>query len=468
VLELRARSSTSAAIKNLLGLAPKTARRISDDGTEEDVELDHIVAGDRLRVRPGEKVPVDGIVQDGTSTVDESMVSGEPVPVKKGPGDHVVGATVNESGSLIVRAEKVGSDTLLARIVQMVSEAQRSRAPIQKLADRVSGYFVPAVIVVALVTLVVWAMVGPEPRLAHGFVNAVAVLIIACPCALGLATPISIMVATGRGATMGVLFRNAEAIEMLHKVDTLLVDKTGTLTEGRPKLVAVVTAGSMQEDTLICLAASLERGSEHPLAAAILKGAKERGATLADVDGFESVGGKGVKGRVDGHDIALGNRAMMESLGVDMGDLDRQGEELRKEGQTAMFVAVDGEPAGLMGVADPIKDSTPEAIRALHKEGVRIVMLTGDSKTTARAVANKLNIDDVIAEVLPEEKVEAVKRLQAEGRVVAMAGDGVNDAPALAQAQVGLLWARGPMSPWRAQASRWSRATYARSYVRDA
>jgi Cu+-exporting ATPase len=443
VLELRARSSTSAAIKNLLGLAPKTARRISDDGTEEDVELDHIVAGDRLRVRPGEKVPVDGIVQDGTSTVDESMVSGEPVPVKKGPGDHVVGATVNESGSLIVRAEKVGSDTLLARIVQMVSEAQRSRAPIQKLADRVSGYFVPAVIGVALVTLAVWAMVGPEPRLAHGFVNAVAVLIIACPCALGLATPISIMVATGRGATMGVLFRNAEAIEMLHKVDTLLVDKTGTLTEGRPNLVAVVTAGSIQEDTLIRLAASLERGSEHPLAAAILKGAKERGATLADVDGFESVGGKGVKGRVDGHDIALGNRAMMESLGVDMGGLDRQGEELRKEGQTAMFVAVDGEPAGLMGVADPIKDSTPEAIRALHKEGVRIVMLTGDSKTTARAVANKLNIDDVIAEVLPEEKVEAVKRLQAEGRVVAMAGDGVNDAPALAQAQVGIAMGTG-------------------------
>jgi Cu+-exporting ATPase len=371
------------------------------------------------------------------------MVSGEPVPVKKGPGDHVVGATVNESGSLIVRAEKVGSDTLLARIVQMVAEAQRSRAPIQKLADRVSGYFVPAVIGVALVTLAVWAMVGPEPRLAHGFVNAVAVLIIACPCALGLATPISIMVATGRGATMGVLFRNAEAIEMLHKVDTLLVDKTGTLTEGRPKLVAVVTAGSMQEDTLIRLAASLERGSEHPLAAAILKGAKERGATLADVDGFESVGGKGVKGRVDGHDIALGNRAMMESLGVDMGDLDRQGEELRKEGQTAMFVAVDGEPAGLMGVADPIKDSTPEAIRALHKEGVRIVMLTGDSKTTARAVANTLNIDDVIAEVLPEEKVEAVKRLQAEGRVVAMAGDGVNDAPALAQAQVGIAMGTG-------------------------
>ena len=442
VLELRARTRTGAAIKELLGLAPKTARRLRDDGGEEDVPLDAVAAGDRLRVRPGEKLPVDGVVLEGDSHVDESMVTGEPMPVAKRAGDRVIGATVNGTGGLVMRAEKVGAETLLARIVAMVAEAQRSRAPIQKLADRVAGYFVPAVIGVAVATFVVWALVGPQPRLAHAIVNAVAVVIIACPCALGLATPMSIMVATGKGATVGVLFENAEAIEVLRQVDTLVVDKTGTLTEGKPKLVSVV-AEALDEAALLRLAASLERASEHPLAAAIVEGAEARGVELGKAVGFTSITGQGVRGRVDGQDVALGNRALMDSLGVDTTALAARAEPLRADGQTVMFVAVGGRPAGLVGVADPIKASTPEAIRALHDDGVRIVMLTGDSKTTAEAVGGKLGVDEVIAEVLPDQKADTVKALQAEGRIVAMAGDGINDAPALAQAQVGIAMGTG-------------------------
>jgi Cu+-exporting ATPase len=443
VLELRARSQTSQAIKKLLGMAAKSARRLRDDGTEEDVPLDAVQVADRLRVRPGEKVPVDGVVLEGASAVDESMVTGESIPVEKHEGDRVIGSTVNGTGGLVMRAEKVGAETLLSRIVAMVAEAQRSRAPIQKLADIVAGYFVPVVVLIAIVTFVVWSLVGPDPRMAHALITAVAVLIIACPCALGLATPMSIMVATGKGATMGVLFRNAEAIEVLRKVDTLVVDKTGTLTEGKPKLVSVVAEDGIEEATLVRLAATLERGSEHPLAAAIVQGAEERKVALANAEAFDSVTGKGVKGRVDGREVALGNRALMESLGVDASHLVARAEELRADGQTVMFVAVDGKPAGLVGVADPIKDSTPEAIRTLHDEGIRIVMMTGDSQTTARAVAKKLGIDDVMAEVLPDQKADKVKALQSEGRVVAMAGDGVNDAPALAQAQVGVAMGTG-------------------------
>ena len=443
VLELRARSHTSAAIRELLGLAPKTARRLREDGLDEDVPLETVQVGDRLRVRPGEKVPVDGVVLDGHSHVDESMITGEPMPVEKQSGDRVVGATMNGTGGLVIRAEKVGAETLLARIVAMVAEAQRSRAPIQKLADVVSGYFVPIVILTAVVTFVVWGLVGPEPRMAHALINAVAVLIIACPCALGLATPMSIMVATGKGATMGVLFRNAEAIEILRKVDTLVVDKTGTLTEGKPKLVSVTPAPGVKEDELLRLAASLERGSEHPLAAAIVRGAEARGLELADAERFESITGKGVKGRVEGHDVALGNKALLESLGIEARPLVERAEELRADGQTVMFVAIDRSAAGLLGVADPIKESTPDAIAALHKDGVRLVMLTGDSQTTAQAVARKLGIDEVMAEVLPDQKADKVKRLQAEGRVVAMAGDGINDAPALAQAHVGIAMGTG-------------------------
>jgi len=443
VLELRARSRTGAAIRALLGLAPKTARQIAPDGSEADIPLDQVKPGDKLRVRPGEKIPVDGIVLEGSSSVDESMVSGEPIPVEKHGGDHVIGATVNGTGSLIMRAEKVGSETLLARIVQMVAEAQRSRAPIQKLADVVAGYFVPAVVLIAVATFIVWALVGPPPRMAHALVNAVAVLIIACPCALGLATPMSIMVATGRGATVGVLFKNAEAIEVLRKVNTLVVDKTGTLTEGKPKLVTIEPTPGQTEATLLRHAASLERGSEHPLAAAIVKGAEQRGVALSRAEAFESLTGKGVKGRVDGRDVALGNRALMESLGVDAGPLAARAEELRRDGQTVMLVSVGGEPAGLLGVADPIKESTPEAIESLHREGVRIVMLTGDSGTTARAVAQKLAIDEVMAEVFPNQKAEKIRELQAQGRIVAMAGDGINDAPALAQAQVGIAMGTG-------------------------
>ena len=443
VLELKARSRTGAAVKALLGLAPKTARRLRDDGSEEDVPLDQVHLGDRLRVRPGEKVPVDGIVLEGTSAVDESMVSGEPIPVGKSPGDRVVGATVNGTGSFVLKAERVGAETLLARIVQMVADAQRTRAPIQKLTDRVAGYFVPAVVSIAVATAIVWGLVGPEPRMAYALVNAVAVLIIACPCALGLATPMSIMVATGKGATAGVLFRNAEAIEILRKVDTLVIDKTGTLTEGKPKLVTVDPAGGWDEKGLLRLAAGLERGSEHPLAAAIVSGAHDRGVEPAGTESFESVTGKGVKGRVDGRSVGLGNRSLFESMGIDPGELAGKAEALRKEGQTVMFVAVDGKAAGLLGVADPIKQTTPEAIRQLHEEGIRIVMLTGDSRTTAEAVAGKLGLDEVMAEVLPDRKADTVKRLQGEGRIVAMAGDGINDAPALAQAQVGIAMGTG-------------------------
>ena len=442
-LELRARSQTSSAIKKLLGMAAKSARRIREDGTEEDVPLEAVRVGDRLRVRPGEKIPVDGVVLEGSSSVDESMVTGEPIPVQKQKGDRVVGATINGTGGIVIRAEKVGAETLLARIVAMVAEAQRSRAPIQKLADTVSAYFVPAVIAIAIVTFVVWALVGPEPRMAHALVNAVAVLIIACPCALGLATPLSIMVATGKGASVGILFRNAEAIEVMRKVDTLVVDKTGTLTEGKPRLVAVKATSGFSEQDVLRAAASLERGSEHPLAAAIVKGTEERGVTPVDVRDFESITGKGVRGTVDGRGAALGNRALMDQIGLDVGASAAEAEALRAEGQTVMFLAVDGKLAGLIGVADPIKDSTPEAIDALHREGIRIVMLTGDSRTTANAVAAKLKIDEVIAEVLPDQKVEVVKRLQAEGRFVAMAGDGINDAPALAQAQVGIAMGTG-------------------------
>jgi Cu+-exporting ATPase len=443
VLELRARGRTSAAIEELLGLAPKTARRLRDDGSEQDVPLDDVRPGDRLRVRPGEKVPVDGVVLAGASSVDESMISGEPIPAAKGPGARVVGATVNGTGALVMRAEKVGADTLLARIVAMVSEAQRSRAPIQRLADVVAGYFVPAVIAVAVVTFSVWALAGPSPRLAHALVNAVAVLIIACPCALGLATPMSIMVATGRGATIGVLFKDAEAIEVMRKVDTLVVDKTGTLTEGRPRLVSVVACVGFDEPRLLRLAASLERGSEHPLASAIVQGASERGVRLAEASDFASRTGKGVVGRVDGARVALGNAALMREIGADVAPLAAKAEELGADGQTVMFVAVDDEAAGIVGVADPIKATTPEAIRALHADGIRIVMVTGDGRATAEAVARKLGIDDVVAEVLPDQKVDVVQRLQAEGRTVAMAGDGINDAPALARAQVGIAMGTG-------------------------
>ena len=443
VLELKARTQTSAAIKALLGLAPKTARRIGRDGTEQDVPLDQVQVGDMLRVRPGEKIPVDGIVGEGTSSVDESMISGEPIPVEKRPGDQVIGATVNGTGSLIIKAERVGSETLLSQIVQMVAEAQRSRAPIQKLADRVSAYFVPAVIVVAIFTFIVWATIGPEPSMAYALINAVAVLIIACPCALGLATPMSIMVAMGKGAQAGVLFKNAEAVEVLRDVDTLVVDKTGTLTEGKPKLVTVVPAAGVNERELLRFAASLEKGSEHPLAAAIVSGAQERGVEVVNAQSFESVTGKGVKGEVERHTVALGNRALMDNLGMDIVELGDRAEKLRADGQTVMFVAIDGKAAGLLGVADPIKESTPEAIKQLHEEGIRIVMLTGDSRTTANAVAAKLNIDEVVAEVLPNQKAEIVKRFQTEGHRVGMAGDGINDAPALAQAEVGIAMGTG-------------------------
>ena len=443
VLELRARSKTSRAIKALLGLAPKTARLLRDDGTEIDVPLEQVKPGDRLRVRPGEKIPVDGIVLEGSTSVDESMITGEPIPVEKTEGSKVTGGTVNGTGGFVMRAERVGSETLLAQIVRMVSEAQRSRAPIQKLADVVAGYFVPAVVLVAVVTFIIWAAFGPEPAMAYGLVNAVGVLIIACPCALGLATPMSIMVGTGRGATAGVLIKNAEALEVLEKIDTLVVDKTGTLTEGKPRLVSVVPARGQDQGELLFLAASLERGSEHPLAAAIVHGAEERGLKLADAREFRSITGKGVVGSVDGKRVALGNAKLLDDLNIDAGDLSAQAEELRKDGQTVMYVVIEGSVAGLISVADPVKSTTPEAIRMLHDDGIRIVMLTGDNRTTAEAVARKLGIDDVQAEVLPEQKGEVVKRLQAEGRMVAMAGDGINDAPALAQAHVGIAMGTG-------------------------
>jgi P-type Cu+ transporter len=443
VLELRARSQTSTAVRNLLGLAPKTARRIDADGSEKDIPLEHVQVGDRLRVRPGERVPVDGIVIDGTTTIDESMVTGEPIPVEKTAESTVTGGTVNGTGTFVMEARRVGSDTLLAQIVRMVGEAQRSRAPIQRLADTVSAWFVPTVIAVAVVTFFVWSQYGPEPRLAHALVNAVAVLIIACPCALGLATPMSIMVGTGRGAEAGVLIRNAEALETLEKVTTIVVDKTGTLTEGKPRLVTVEPLSGMDATTLLRLVASLENVSEHPLAAAIVGGARERGVTLSEVRDFESVTGKGVTGTVDGRSVAIGNLRHVEALGLDPGLLRDRVDALRREGQTVMFVVVDGRPAGLVGVADPIKSTTTEAIQALHREGVKVVMLTGDNRTTAEAVARSVGIDAIEADVLPDQKAAVVKRFQEQGERVAMAGDGINDAPALAAADVGIAMGTG-------------------------
>ena len=443
VLELRARSRTGAAIKALLGLAPKTARRIGEDGSETDVPLDQVKAGDKLRVRPGEKIPVDGVVLEGLSSVDESMITGEPIPVEKSAGARVTGATVNGTGLLVMRAERVGSDTLLAQIVRMVSEAQRSRAPIQKLADVVAGYFVPAVVGISILTFAAWAIWGPSPRMAHAIVNAVAVLIIACPCALGLATPMSIVVAMGRGATMGVLFKNAEAIELMRKVDTLVVDKTGTLTEGKPQLAAIEPAAGFDDNQVLALAAALERASEHPLAAAIVKGAETRGVNLGSVENFESLTGRGVRGRVNGVDVALGNGKLLAELGIDAGALSENAETMRADGQTVMYAIVNGKIAGLIAVADPIKQTTPEAIRRLQEDGIHVVMLTGDSRTTAQAVAARLHVDEVIAEVLPQDKAGVVERLESEGRFVAMAGDGINDAPALAQARVGIAMGTG-------------------------
>jgi Cu+-exporting ATPase len=443
VMELRARSRTGAAIRALLGLAPKMARRVRSDGGEEDIPLAHVHPGDRLRVRPGEKVPVDGVVLEGRSALDESMISGESIPVEKGPNDKVIGATVNVTGSFIMRAERVGGETVLAQIVSMVAQAQRSRAPIQKLADVVSGYFVPTVVAAAIVTALVWATIGPAPRMAHSIVNAVAVLIIACPCALGLATPMSIMVAMGKGATSGVLFKNAEAIEVMRTIDTLVVDKTGTLTVGRPKVMAVKAAVGWDEQAVLRLAAALEQGSEHPLAAAIVGGAAERGVQLGKAESFVSTTGKGVTGIVDGKRITLGNAALLQQEGIAADGFAHEAEELRGYGQTVMFVAADGVVIGMIGVADPIKETTAEAVAQLHGEGVRILMLTGDNRTTAAAVARRLKIDDVIPEVLPNQKVEVVKRLQSEGHIVGMAGDGINDAPALAQAEVGIAMGTG-------------------------
>src|SRR5664280_740734 len=443
VLELRARSRTGAAIKALLGLAPKTARKIDADGNDIDVPLDQVMKGDHLRVRPGEKIPVDGVVLEGSSSVDESMISGEPIPVEKRAGDKLIGATVNGTGSLIMEAQKVGAETVLSQIVRMVAEAQRSRAPIQKLADVVAGYFVPTVIAIALIAFVIWYFFGPEPRLAHALIAAVSVLIIACPCALGLATPMSIMVATGKGATMGVLFKNAEAIETLRKVTTLVVDKTGTLTEGKPKLVEVVAAPGIDKNRVLLLAASLEKGSEHPLAAAIVQGAVNQGLHLSEAKNFASHTGKGVSGEVDGQPVLLGNGTLLEEFKVDAGSLAEKAQAMRSGGQTVMFVGIAGKIGGLLSVADPIKKTTPEAIQQLHAEGIRIVMLTGDNKVTAEAVAKKLNLDEVVAEVLPDQKAAAVKKFQQGGHIVAMAGDGINDAPALAQAQVGIAMGTG-------------------------
>ncbi len=443
VLELRARSATGRAIRALLGLAPKTARRVGADGSEEDIPLEHVHVGDLLRIRPGEKVPVDGVVTEGRSAVDESMISGEPVPVAKGPGDRITGATVNGTGSLLIKAERVGRDTMLAQIVRMVAEAQRSRAPIQALADKVSAWFVPAVVLVAVMAFATWALVGPEPRLAHALVNAVAVLIIACPCALGLATPMAIMVGTGRGATSGVLVRNAEALELMEKVDTLVVDKTGTLTIGKPRLVAVKTASGFEESEVLRLAAAVERGSEHPLAAAIVEGAQERGLDVPDSTDFASHTGKGVTGLVEGRRIALGNKALLADLGISVDALETQADAHRADGEGVMFAGVDGRLAGLVVVADPIKDSAVEAVAELRRGGIHVVMLTGDNPRTAEAVARKVGISEVIAEVLPEQKQAKVEALRREGRRVAMAGDGINDAPALAAADVGIAMGTG-------------------------
>jgi Cu+-exporting ATPase len=443
VLELRARSATGAAIRALLGLAPKEARRVKDDGTEEDIPLEHVHVGDLLRIRPGEKVPVDGIVVEGHSSVDESMISGEPVPVEKLQGAKLTGATVNGTGSLLMRAERVGRDTMLAQIVRMVADAQRSRAPIQKLADQVSGIFVPAVVLVAVLAFAVWSLVGPDPRLAHALVNAIAVLIIACPCALGLATPMSIMVGTGRGATVGVLVKNAEALELMERVDTLVVDKTGTLTLGKPRLISVRPVNGFQEADVLRLAASLERGSEHPLAAAIIEGAEERGLALPSSSEFKSHTGKGVTGIVESRAVGLGNNALLADLGIDSASLEAVADEHRAEGQGVMFVAIEGKLAALLVVADPIKDSAPSAVAELQRSGVHVVMMTGDNRRTAEAVARRVGINDVIADVLPSQKQAKVEELRKEGRRVAMAGDGINDAPALAAADVGIAMGTG-------------------------
>jgi Cu+-exporting ATPase len=443
ILELKARSQTSAAIKSLLGLAPKTARRIAADGSEEDVPLTHVHVGDLLRVRPGEKVPVDGVVTEGSSAVDESMLTGEPLPVSKRAGDQLIGATLNTSGALVMRSERVGAQTMLSQIVQMVAQAQRSKAPMQRMADQVAGWFVMAVVAIAVLTFLVWGLFGPEPSWVYGLINAVAVLIIACPCALGLATPMSIMVATGRAATQGILFRDAAAIEHFRKVDTLIVDKTGTLTEGKPSFERAVPAPGFSAEEVLRLAASLDQGSEHPLADAIVRAAREQGLALDKAEGFESGSGIGVRGLVGGRQIALGNTALMEELGVDVSGLLPQAEALRGQGASVMFLAADGKPVGLLAVSDPVKASTPEALATLRAEGLRVVMATGDGLTTARAVAGRLGIDEVHGEVKPADKLALVRRLQAEGRVVAMAGDGINDAPALAQADVGIAMGTG-------------------------
>ncbi|HVP55143.1 MAG TPA: heavy metal translocating P-type ATPase [Candidatus Eisenbacteria bacterium] len=443
VLELKARSRTSSAIRALLDLSPKMARLMRDDGSEYDVPLDQVRIGDKLRVRPGEKIPTDGVVLDGLSSVDESMITGEPIPVEKRSGDKVIGATVNGTGWLLVRAERIGSETVLAQIVRMVSNAQRSRAPIQRLADKVAAYFVPAVLAVAVITFIAWFAVGPEPRLANAVVNAVAVLIIACPCALGLATPMAIMVGTGRGARAGILIKNAEALETFQKVDTIVLDKTGTLTQGKPELQSVSATGGETEERIVRLAASLERGSEHPLAAAIVEAAEANGLHLIQPDGFRSITGKGVVGIVGGHEIAVGNERLFEELNIAAADLAAQSESLRRDGQTAVFVAVDGRAAGLLGIADPIKPEAAEAVRSLQNQGLRVVMLTGDSEITASAVAHKLGISDFEATVMPNRKADVVQKLQQQGRTVAMAGDGINDAPALAQAQVGVAMGTG-------------------------
>ena len=443
VLELRAREQTSGAIRALLDLSPKTARRIKADGTDEDVGLDQVVAGEQLRVRPGERVPVDGAILEGRSAIDESMVTGESMPVTKTVGEKVIGGTMNQSGGFVMRADKVGRDTVLAQIVQMVAQAQRSRAPIQRLADQASSWFVPAVILVALMAFTAWSIWGPEPRLTFGLIAAVSVLIIACPCALGLATPMSIMVGVGRGAQSGVLIKNAEALERMEKIDTLVVDKTGTLTEGRPSVVVIKTAVGVEETELLRLTASLERSSEHPLAAAIVRSSNERGLSLAPAVGFDSPVGKGVTGSVEGRRLVIGNQRIMAEAGVDTASLSAAADDMRKEGATAIFVAIDGKAAGIIAIADPIKATTPAAIAALRQAGIRVVMLTGDNRTTAQAVAAKLGITEVEAEVLPEDKSKIVERFRAQGRVVAMAGDGVNDAPALAAADVGIAMGTG-------------------------
>lgn len=443
VLELKARGQTSSAIKNLLGLVPKTARLINADGSEVDVPVENIEVGDKLRVRPGEKIPVDGTVISGTSSVDESMITGEPIPIAKSEKLKVIAATINGTGSLVIEAQKIGKDTLLSQIVQMVADAQRSRAPIQKLVDQVSAYFVPSVVLAAVATAFVWSMWGPDPKLSYAIVNAVAVLIIACPCALGLATPMSIMVATGRGASQGVLFKNAEAIEMLRKVDTLVVDKTGTLTVGRPKLVTIKAIGNFTEEKVLSLAASLEQSSEHPLAHAIVSGAKDRGVNFSEATEFKSITGKGAEAKVLNEAVAIGNKALMTDLGIDLARAISEVDKFRGEGQTVMFVAINGKLSGLLGVADPIKPTTSEAIAQLKKSGMRVIMLTGDNAKTAKVVADKVGVDEVFAEVLPQEKAELIKKLQKEGRFVAMAGDGINDAPALAQAQVGIAMGTG-------------------------